>query len=195
MTHTKIGPCVVLRHRQSKEFLSIDLVPVYPVGGKSSIDLMNIVINTLVKRNPPFWLQYFKSLMQRDIMLPEAFQDNTKEGVQWVAIKLLHYGPKHNYMIRPGQEMEITTVFDEHPRIKRTYCQMKLVKDIYNVNVKSFFIKKVILRKEFIELSKNKNISDENLLYEAISHHDLKSKFEEKINLGSLQYFAKLRKK
>jgi hypothetical protein len=194
MTHTKIGPCVVLRHKQSNEFLSIDLVPVYPVKDKSPIDLMNIVINTLVEKNPPFWVQYFESLMKRDVILPESFRDNTKEDVQWVAIKLLHYGPRHNYMMRPGQEMEITTVFDEHPRVKRTYCQMKLLKDIYDIKVKSFFMKKVILREEFIAFSKTNEITDGRLLYEALSHSDLKSKFQEKIDIWDLRS-GRLKKK
>jgi hypothetical protein len=195
MTHTKIGPCIVLRHKQSKEFLSINLVPLYPVGGKSSIDLMNIVIKTLVEKNPPFWLPYFESLMKRDVILPESFGDIIQAGVQWVAIKLLHYGPNHNYMMRPGQEMKIKTDFDEPPLNKRTYCQMKLLKDIYDVKVKSVFMKKVFLRHKFI-YRRETGTADGYLLYEALSHPDLKSKFQVKIDLGMLRSFgSRLKKK
>jgi hypothetical protein len=140
--------------------------------------------------------------MQRDIILPEAFARNLKsqissefksqisseeensdhdDSIQYVAIKLLHHGPPPNYIIRPGQEIEISN-FHSNDLLKKVYIHMKALKDLLNVGAKSYFMKKVVLCPEFIAKSKESTVRFDELLFEALSHRDLRGLFEKKIN-------------
>jgi hypothetical protein len=184
LTHTKIGPCIILR-KESGEILTIDLVTVFPVEGNTTMELFNEVIETLIVKKPPFWLKHFQQLMKRDVILPEVYDNIKEDPVVNVAIKILHYGPEDNYIIRPGQEMEVEK-FKDNATLKGIYIWMKAIKDILDVPAKSFFMKKVVLLPEFVAKCERVREDDNNtkveLLKEALSHPDLKPAFETELD-------------
>ena len=132
LTHSKLGPCLILQYQDGEvsRVVSVDLILTIPVKATGSLDLFQKVIKTLIGKKYPSWLKYMDSIMARDLLLPEAIGtlDSDKTSVD-VAVKILHYGQKNNYIIRPAQEMEISN-FHNNQRLKHVYISIKLLRDL-----------------------------------------------------------------
>ena len=62
---------------------------------------------------------------------------------------------------------------------------MKATKDLLGINAKSYFMKKVILRDEFLVKAQDSTSRFDELLYEALSHPDLKAQFDHRIDFDA----------
>jgi hypothetical protein len=185
--HTKLGACLIFQwddgSLKDPIVVTVDLVPTFPVVliNSDPLELYNKVVKTLVQDRPPLWLNYFNSLMSRDIFLPEALSAMDKSDSSLVAIKLLNYGPESNYVIRPCQEMRVEN-FQDSPKLKEIYQHMKALKEILSVDVKSYFLKKVSLLPEFKTKARVPEASTMELLYDVLSYPDLKRRFAKQID-------------
>ena len=172
----------------------------FPVNEKDTLKLYNLVTSTLINKAPSFWLDYFKSLMERDIILPEnqvIEQENvTSQKPNYIALKLLHYGSDDNYIIRPGQKIDATDDFKEYPLLKKVYICIKGLKDLLEVPAKSYFVKQVVLLPQYKtkaeELAKQGQPELNEMIYEVLSHPDLKRLFGEE---GDMSYQKRSRKR
>ncbi len=212
VTHTKVGPCIVLKWKNDdsseEEIVTIDLVPIFPVKVIYSIilnpdskcnneeladvqyaqninEVFNVVTRTLMERKPPNWFSHLKGIIKSDRILPESFQETqnekAKDDVFEVGLKLLHYGSENNYVIRPAQMLRVVD-FSGYPTLcKEVYCIMKYLKTVLKVDVKSYFLKKVVLRKEIVQMAeKSKRV--EKPLFEAMTYPAVKKVFESKVD-------------
>ena len=114
-------------------------------------------------------------------------------------MKLLHFGEESNFIIRPAQRLEITQ-FGEYKNLKQCYCYIKYLKSIGNIDISSYFIKKVLLTDKMKKMSMMENslewwdVSDTRLKYdafdlmnEALKHPDLAIKFDSVFDLEALR--------
>ena len=63
-------------------------------------------------------------------------------------MKLINYGDERNFVIRPAQVLGLTREFRIKPEIKDVYMAIKCIKQIINVDIPSYLIKKIILMDE-----------------------------------------------
>ena len=96
-----------------------------------------------------------------------------------MAVKLLNFGPAHNYTIRPGQKIDVDQLRNE--KLKRAYCFVKGIKDVLKIDVKSYLVKKILLRPEFTAIAL-KSFNEYDCLFQIMSHPELKAKFQDKID-------------
>ena len=186
VTQTKSGACLTLKWKfeNVEELLTIDLIPVLPVVGTDLNGIFNRVTQTLFEARPPYWLNYLEGFIKQDRVLPESFRTNDSrksDGMIFVGMKLLNYGPGNNFLVRPGQQLEITH-FGTNPTLKKCYCYVKILKCALNVDLSSYFVKKVLLTDEMLRKSRERYIDPEKLLFEALHHPDLRPSFEGKID-------------
>ena len=139
---------------------------------------------------------YFNGFIEKDRLLPDEFEallqgNKTESNFIEVGIKLLHHGPTNNCIIRPAQIMQIQNEFIDNPVMRLIYCYMKCLKHILEVDIKSYFLKKVLLRNEFksnIELhlqsanAQAKPVFLNGTLFDVMSFPDIRVKFESKID-------------
>ena len=201
VTHTKCGICLILEWSDGNDtyVLTIDLVPVFPVVGSSVSKLFGNVTKTLLTE-PSNWLKYSQGFIAKDIFLPESYEEAFKETPSkplLVGMKILHYGEGgKNFLIRPIQQLGVAA-FEDNKQLKDVYCYIKCLKTILDIDVNSYFIKKVLLTKAVKNKLKSKNqlyghlmdpynkkeLLKKNLHY-CLNHAELKSKFNHKINYG-----------
>lgn len=196
ITHTKAGACLVFRgrnyfHSEPEEpiNLTIDIIPLFPVNFPSScknvMDVFNLVNLTLLERKPENWLKHLKGVIKCDRILPESHEELLNEsstnGTYEVGMKLLHYGPEDNCIVRPAQVLNVED-FSRFPKeIKEVYCTLKYIKSVLNVDIKSYLLKKVILRNEFI-IKVESGGTEEDHLFEAMNYSQIKRAFQGKID-------------
>ena len=187
VTQTKCGACLVFDWEQKdirKTVLTIDLIPVLPIKGKNTNELLKLVTKTLFDKRPPNWRKYLTKFINSDRILPESFQQQfDREGCEekpiQVAVKLLNFGPDRNFIIRPFQQLGVTKEFGENEALKAVYCQIKCMKELLGAEkISSYFIKKVLLSKAMKE--KMKGLTNDIFL--ALQHPDLREKFEKVID-------------
>ena len=199
VTHTKCGICLIFEWSDGNDssILTIDLVPVFPVVGSSVSKLFGNVTKTLLTK-PPNWLKYIQGFIAKDTFLPESFEEAFKETPSeplLVGMKILHYGDGgKNFLIRPIQQLGVAT-FEENKQLKDVYCHIKCLKTILDIDVNSYFIKKVLLTKAVKNKVKSKKRLDGHLidpdnekkllmknLHYCLNHAELESKFNHKID-------------
>lgn len=196
VTHTKCGVCLIFEWKKGakkKEILTIDLIPVFPVQGSSLKLLFETVTKTLLKEKPPNWLSYLMSFVVKDAILPQSYKEQFEEVPEKplnVGMKILHYGRGKNFVIRPAQQLAITSEFESNYQLKMVYVHIKAVKTIYEANVSSYLIKKLLLTEEIkngINVGENIDRGTENKLLEenlhfCLNQHDFKEMFKDIID-------------
>ena len=187
VTQTKCGACLVFEWKYKDQFdiLTIDLIPVIPVKGKDLNEMNSLITSTLFHEKPPNWLKHLKGFINRDRVLPESFKDQFKEDsahpIQ-VGMKLLHYEKENNFIIRPAQQLAVTSELEKNARLKHVYCEIKSLKSLLDVDISSYFVKKVLLTEEMKLKIKGSGV--QAYLYTALQHPDLKDKFDQIIDYG-----------
>ena len=185
VVQTKCGICLLLPwfsdEFNREEILTVDLIPVLPVKGSSLNGLFRSVTTTLLKFRPPNWLNHITGVMKRDRILPESLKKDAEEvKVIPVGMKLVHFGRERNFIIRPAQRLQMSN-FEKDQDLKDTYCKVKSLKYLLNIDISSYFIKKVILTEEMMRKIKSCSYSLDKI-FEVLSHQDLKPKFAEIID-------------
>ena len=173
LTHTKIGPCLVLSWGH-KDIVTIDLIPVFHVTNKSCLPIMRKTLQMLVEKRPKGWLKYFQGIIERDRILPDMLtsESDMSEGGILVAVK------RCNCVDIFARGAPRIVIKELEGQIKLAYQYVKVLKDILELDIKSYFVKKFLLRPEF------KNIGEktaEEILIEIMSHAEFKQKFEKAI--------------
>ena len=187
VTQTKSGACLVFKWKSAEydkeDVLTMDLIPVLPLKECTLNELFSSVTETLLTEQPPNWLNHVKGVINRDQILPESFTreyDKRKDEPIFVGMKLINYGLDDKFIIRPAQQLEITK-FEKSVEIKHIYCYVKCLKTLLNVDLSSYFIKKIILTDKMVEKGRD-NIYISEGIYDVLSHPDVKAKFEEFID-------------
>ncbi len=181
VAHTKVGPCLVLKWK-GKVTVTADLIPVFPVSSQKRgvLGLFNTVTQSLLKKKPDNWLQHFYSIIERDRILPEslgrAMATSGNHTVHQVAIKLLNYNPKDNYVIRPGQGMNTLDLRRSGP-LRGAYTCIKVLKELCQANVKTYVIKKVMLSPDIKAKLEDEDMHTIEGAFVVLSHPELKKHF------------------
>ncbi len=190
VTFTKSGVCIILKWKEN-EIVTIDLVPVFPVKfefRKTIPGIFTMLIRDLITKRPPNWQNHLKKVVKTDRILPEFYEDlredpshNLEDGICIVSLKMLHFYSQNNFVIRPAQLLNVVD-FSGYPlAVKEVYFGMKYLKHSLDVDIQSYLMKKVVLRREFlIEIEKGGSVEDH--LYEAMTYHPVKKVFQEKID-------------
>ncbi len=170
VTHTKIGatPIFTWKDDETETVLTADFIPVFPVeSSQGFLPLFYAIVSTLAREAPKGGNKHFKSIMEKDRILPESFQDllekqhtSRPRKTYDVSMKLLNYGSESNYIIRPGQikDDRQAKAVRQHPQkkieevINEVYISIKGLKSILGVDVDSYFIKKVVRLKEITHM-------------------------------------------
>ena len=192
VTHTKLGPCLIFQWGREKIPLTVDLIPVFPVNNpddKTLLSLFNITIKTLLEKKPENWLKHFEGIIERDRLLPESFASSLEKdttGTFDVAIKILNYGESNNIIIRPGQNLEVANEFDSEEQgelLRNVYTHAKALREVLRLNIKSYFLKKILLQDETKKVIKASRRLDEGLLI-LLSHQEVKKSFKGDIDFN-----------
>ncbi len=195
VTFTKSGVCIILKWKD-EDIVNIDLIPVFPVKYREDINIItevfNMLINDLIEKRPPNWLDHLKKVVKADRILPEFYEDfktdskgnnNSSKEMEnpKVGLKMLHFYSENNFVIRPSQILNIGDFSRYHSSVKEVYFRMKYLKTALNVDFESYMLKKIVLRGEFlIEIEKGGSVEDH--LYEAMNYHPVKKAFEGRID-------------
>lgn len=185
VTHTKSGSCLLFNWRGGGQIVTLDLIPVFPVLGKSVADLFGSVTKTLIRSKPSNWLECIKKVINQDTILPESYKKEHNahpEHPLHVGMKLVNYGESRNFIIRPAQQLAIHELGGG---VKELYCDLKCLKTLLDVDVNSYFIKKVVLTDEISSKAK-KNPNRIVNIFDALNHPGLKAKFGEKIDFKKI---------
>lgn len=184
VTHTKVGPCIVMKWKQ--DIVTIDLVPVFPIQVENCTniaDVFNFVTKSLLEKKPPNWLKHLKGIIRSERILPEAFEEVLNESSSnfEMGLKLLHYESIQNYIIRPAQMLNVVD-FSDYPReIRDIYIMLKYLKEALNINIKSYLLKKIVLRKEFVS-SVAQDGNALSLFYNVLHYPIIKEAFQHKVD-------------
>ncbi len=191
VTFTKSGVCIILKWNEN-EFVTIDLVPVFPVqfqNCKKIPDIFSMLIKDLSEKKPLKWKKHLQKVVKADRILPEFYDDLNKnsshdliDGICIVSLKMLHFNSQDNFVIRPAQLLNVVDFSGYPSAVKEVYFRMKYLKQTLNIKkIESYLMKKVVLRQEFlIEIEKGGSVEDH--LYEAMNYHPVKKVFQEKID-------------
>lgn len=175
VTFTKAGPCVILR--DGDVVISIDLIPLLNCPELDPLNMFERVTTALIHQDLPDSLPYLKKFVKCDDILPEAINSQSKEG--FTSLKLLHArSDEHMFILRPRQSLDMQNL--NNPMLKRTYCLLKGLKCLMDVELSSYSIKKVLLLEDFTRQAGTATDST-HLLYLAISHPHLKPFFVGKV--------------
>ena len=183
VTQTKCGACLVFewKFKDKSDILTIDLIPVIPIKGKTLSQVMNLITLTLLKVKPPNWLKYLRGFVNKDRILPESFREQFGENADapiQVGMKLLHFGTDKVFIIRPAQLLAVTSEFEENKLLKEFYCWIKCLKSLLCIDISSYFIKKVILTNEMKGKIKGSYFD----AYHVLQHPDMKFHFKNVID-------------
>ncbi len=208
VTHTKIGatPIFTWKDGGTESVLTADLIPVFPVESpKGFLPLFNAIVSTLTKKAPEGSNKHFKSIMEKDRILPESFQNmlekqhkNKIRKTYDVAMKLLNYGSQNNFIIRPGQIKDDRQAKSEqhHPELKieqivnEVYITIKGLKSILCVDVDSYFIKKVVRLEEVTRMILDQDAAKMGLprkVFDVLDLPELRGYFENVIDFKGWQ--------
>ena len=115
--------------------------------------------------------------MRTDRILPESIASVRETSQPNICLKILNFETgTSNFILRPGQILPIDELDDE--KLKTVYCFMKALKAHYAIDVKSYFLKKVLLLEENVEMAKDPANDEVQLLYSFLRHPLLKKEFE-----------------
>ena len=192
VTQTKCGACLVFKWKSREfdrgEILTIDLIPTLAVKGMDLNQMMISVTKTLFTKRPANWLRYLTSFMNRDRVLPESyyqlFEKDSGRPIP-IAMKLLHFGNDHNFIIRPAQFLGVSSAFLNDQKLKKCYARLKCLKTLLNVSLNSYFVKKVLLSDDM--RGKTENQSEFELLKACLNHSDIRHKFKAIIDYKTLE--------
>ncbi len=189
VTHTKMGACILFQWSESKLFekeitLTVDVIPLFPIAAKTKqckevnvLKLQKILTKGLLEQRPSNWINHFKGHVKKDRVLPEAFKEQMDNDTLMIGIKLLNYGENQNCIIHPAQKLKIDS-FGKHENLKKLYCVIKALKTMLSIDLSSYFIKKVILLKEFRKSIKTHKKFEWVMVKRAITETALKPYFE-----------------
>ena len=200
VTFSKIGPCLIFQWGSERTVVTVDLIPVFPVKSPGGVfPLFSSVIRTLHSKKPENWVKHLYGIIERDRILPESFvkqasKDEASGPTCDVAIKILNFDRSMNYIIRPGQVMHINE-FDEHKKLKKVYIHAKAMKDMMDVDIKSYMIKKVILLDEMKEAILKEDVLLDEALFLALYHSELRNAYKEKVRFKSWENKIERRKR
>ena len=199
---TRAGPCIVLEYLESDlwTLISIDIIPLFPCPESNPVVLYNLVTRTLIREEPQGWRKYLKRFLKTNRILPESIALIKDTAKPYICMKILNFDSREpNFILRPGQILEIDELQDE--RLKTVYIWMKALKDHFRAEVKSYFLKKVLLlpahmaklSKEEDQRQEESNRSSEEelkLLFLCLSHPTLKVVFEKYIDYTNWEHFV-----
>ena len=153
VTHTKQGICVLVRHKEKKKTLIMDLIPVLPAPPTGSLmSFYALIITSLMREKPPGWKRAFMAYFTKDKVIPEEMEelmheeDGEGEKKRYILVKLLSHGPEPNYQIRPTQSIDaISKLTSEHADCLAYQFAKTLVKLLGIEGIGSYLLKKAFL--------------------------------------------------
>lgn len=199
VTQTKLGACLIFRWKKGDvdRVVTMDLIPIFPMEmpANKKRTLPAAVIETLRRKKPPYWLAYLQSFLQRDRIV-----GRDAEVGDGISVKVLNYGPKDNYVIRPGQTMKWPVIrpgqttkwpairpgqtmsWQEMANVKAAYCTIKGIKGILGISFSSYFIKKVLLKPQHLEEVKKDASSKPLIIFDTLNNFRIKDGFSNEID-------------
>lgn len=179
----------------------VDLVPVYPIDRSDVTALFTQINRKMLEERPVGWLANFVAYVKKDRAIMESHRA-AKTGQVEVAVKLFNFGgdttcalvPEHhwirccclftetydNHVIRPGQVLGVERL--RHDALHGAYCLIKALKDALSLDLESYFVKKVLLREEFLTLASSKVRFE--FLFTVLSHPELTARVRRTVDFG-----------
>ena len=160
-------------------YTSLDLVPVYetePIPLRSFVRSQN---RGMVRAGHPLqWYDSVRKYLSHDKILL-SFEDQTKgEMVSKVLLKLINCQTENCYMIKAGQHI-IRGKF-QSTRLKRVYCQIKVLRQALGVTqLSNYLLKKILGKPQYLRTELELSFFDgsEELLFRVLSSPHLKHYF------------------
>ena len=126
----------------------IDLISGFPVPEIDTLSIYKDVITCLMEEMPPGWQKVLDSHVTRDRVIPDdmeeidnrTFEEHSKN---LLGIKLLVWGPRPNYHLRPGQTVEVEQFSNENT--KQAYIILKGLIKLMKLKISTYMLKKTLL--------------------------------------------------
>ncbi len=115
-------------------------------------------------------------------MLPEAFEAllQSDSSIFDITMKILHYGPYNNSIIRPGQILDVKTFSAGDAKLKGVYLGAKTMVKLLGRDIKSYLLKKIILLDDMKRtLLEDKDASMAECLFKVLGHQEIRKRLEE----------------
>ena len=125
----------------------MDLCPVFKFKSteiKGTIDAMSLKVQSLIELASPEAILYLIKYMQSDRILPDILSTESSKIANF-GFKLFSFAEQsQHFIIKPGQMLGPTEQFKDFPQIKEVYTLIKCLKDVLNVDIPSYLVKKVM---------------------------------------------------
>ena len=150
--------------------------------------MITAITKALFREKPVNWLKYLKGFINKDRVLPESyyqlFNMDPDKPIP-IGMKLLNFGCDKNFIIRPAQILHVASSLLNNDKLRKCYTRIKCLKSLLNVDLNSYFIKKVLLSDEMKE--KSETLNEFDLFSSCLYHPDFKHKFELFIDYEELE--------
>lgn len=188
VTHTKRGACLLLR-TLDQVILSLDIVPVFPITGKTRVELFELVARTLMHQKPRGWVSHLKKFLAKDSMPPDLMKidPNQQHQVFHEQIKLFNWVSIPAWGIMPAQVMSVSQDLATNVELQEAYRQLKALKVLLDVKVPSYTLKKVLNIIYEAYKKDQDNLLARNLVFFSLRHPELRRAFSHQIDFDLWQ--------
>ena len=189
VTVTKRGPCLVIKNHKLNLINTIDLCPVFSGRNCGTLAAMSIVVQELIKQAPPEAMSYLLNFLDSDRILPEHFASDDPTKVS-CGVKLFSYSnEEQHFVIKPGQILKPVSHFQEYPHLQRVYIILKAIKEIFALDIKSFWIKKALLKEDVKYLARHLETKQPvlELFYKVANINEFKQRYQSVLDYKEYQ--------
>ncbi len=143
-------------------------------------------------RHPPNWAKHLQGVIQRDKILPDALKSvlDSDNNIFDVTMKILHYGPDFNSIIRPGQILDVKTMNANDGKLSKVYLCTKALIKLLRINVKSYLVKKIILTND-TKMALLKDSSMSECLFHIVKHPEFMKRLDLKKRRGEMLHLER----
>ena len=187
VSQSKIGICLQLLARGDKGnevYSSIDLIPMFEVETILDTDLAKIDNDAMLGAgHPSDWPKYLYSYCNTLQIVDIEFADSdlSLRNLTSVVLKAMNCHKERNYFVKPGQILGGKKI--QHKGMRKAYCYLKALKKILDIDVSSFWMKKMLMSRPFSHIAEGWGEGlPEYILFDVLQSPEFKSLFSDAID-------------
>ena len=149
-------------------------------------DLFEITNEGMLKiGHPRDWSKYLYSYCNTLQMIDLGLEDSdiSLKNLTQVTLKVINCHMDRNYFVKPGQILGGKKF--KNKGLRKVYCYLKALKKMLGIDVSSFWIKKMLMTRPFIQIAEGWGEGlPEYILYDVLNSTEFKNHFSEAIDFG-----------
>ena len=167
-------------------YCSLDLIPMFPIEAIQVTVLTRLINTPMLGKDPPRgWLRFLYKYVVEYMMIKELAQAG-EEAIS-VGLKSMNFERERNHHIKPVQAFTKEKFSSE--RMRQMYCYIKFLKNVANIKINSFWLKKEISKEKYEEILISCN-DDDRALVLILSQPEIKTKVQGAIDIKKSNYLG-----